>query len=62
MLDNAAMSVITDNDTILRLAAAIVCGGVIELARDLRRMPTGFRTMAIVSLGVPRCCRRLKDG
>jgi putative Mg2+ transporter-C (MgtC) family protein len=51
MLDNAAMSAITDSDIILRLVTAIICGGVIGFARDLRRMPTGFRTMAIVSLG-----------
>ena len=30
---------------------AVLCGGAIGLERDLRRMPTGFRTMAIVSLG-----------
>ncbi len=51
MPDNAAMSVITDSDVILRFVTAIVCGGAIGLERDLRRMPTGFRTMAIVSLG-----------
>jgi putative Mg2+ transporter-C (MgtC) family protein len=49
--DNASMSVITDSDVIVRLVAAIGCGGVIGLERDLRRLPTGFRTMAIVSLG-----------
>jgi putative Mg2+ transporter-C (MgtC) family protein len=38
-------------DIILRMVAAVFCGGFIGLERDLRRMPTGFRTMAIVSLG-----------
>ncbi len=41
----------TEYEVVLRFAAAIVCGGAIGLERDLRRMPTGFRTMAIVSLG-----------
>jgi putative Mg2+ transporter-C (MgtC) family protein len=41
----------SDIDVVLRLATAVLCGGVIGLERDLRRMPTGFRTMAIVSLG-----------
>ncbi|WP_024276409.1 MgtC/SapB family protein [Hyphomicrobium sp. 802] len=38
-------------DIVWRMVAAVLCGGVIGLERDLRRMPTGFRTMAIVSLG-----------
>lgn len=38
-------------DIILRMIAAVLCGGFIGLERDLRHMPTGFRTMAIVSLG-----------
>jgi putative Mg2+ transporter-C (MgtC) family protein len=41
----------SDIDVVLRLTTAVLCGGVIGLERDLRRMPTGFRTMAIVSLG-----------
>ena len=41
----------TDSDIVLRFAAAILCGGAIGLERDLRRLPTGFRTMAIVCLG-----------
>jgi putative Mg2+ transporter-C (MgtC) family protein len=41
----------SDMDVITRLALAVLCGGAIGLERDLRRMPTGFRTMAIVSLG-----------
>lgn len=40
-----------DTDIALRFVTAVFCGGVIGLERDLRRMPTGFRTMAIVSLG-----------
>ncbi len=40
-----------DLDVLGRLATATLCGGAIGLERDLRRMPTGFRTMAIVALG-----------
>ncbi len=39
------------SDIVLRMLAAVFFGGFIGLERDLRRMPTGFRTMAIVSLG-----------
>ena len=38
-------------DILMRLVASIFCGGAIGLERDLRRLPTGFRTMAIVCLG-----------
>ena len=41
----------SDLDVILRPITAVLCGGAIGLERDLRRMPTGFRTMAIVALG-----------
>ncbi len=41
----------TDLEVVARFTVAILCGGAIGLERDLRRMPTGFRTMAIVSLG-----------
>jgi putative Mg2+ transporter-C (MgtC) family protein len=41
----------SDFDILVRLVTAVVCGGFIGFERDLRRMPTGFRTMAIVSLG-----------
>jgi putative Mg2+ transporter-C (MgtC) family protein len=41
----------SDFDVVLRLATAVLCGGAVGLERDLRRMPTGFRTMAIVALG-----------
>lgn len=40
-----------DFDTVTRLGAAVLCGGVIGLERDLRRMPTGLRTLALVCLG-----------
>ena len=45
------MTAITDFDVVLRMVVAILCGGAIGLERDLRRLPTGFRTMAIVCLG-----------
>jgi putative Mg2+ transporter-C (MgtC) family protein len=35
----------------LRLAVAMVLGAVVGLERELQRMPAGFRTHAIVSLG-----------
>ncbi len=38
-------------DVVLRLSTAVFCGGVIGLERDLRRMPTGLRTLALVCLG-----------
>lgn len=38
-------------DTMSRLGAAVLFGGVIGLERDLRRMPTGLRTLALVCLG-----------
>ena len=40
-----------DLDVIARLGMAVVCGGAIGLERDLRRMPTGLRTLALVCLG-----------
>lgn len=40
-----------DVDVLARLGAAVLCGGVIGLERDLRRMPTGLRTLALVCLG-----------
>ncbi|MET0406750.1 MAG: MgtC/SapB family protein [Hyphomicrobium sp.] len=45
------MTTLSDYEVVLSLITAIVCGGCIGLERDLRRMPTGFRTMAIVCLG-----------
>ncbi len=41
----------TDLDTVMRLATAVLCGGAIGLERDLRQMPTGLRTLALVCLG-----------
>lgn len=41
----------TDSDIILRLGAAVLCGGLIGVERDFRNMPTGFRTLALVCLG-----------
>lgn len=41
----------TDLDLVMRLGAAVLCGGVIGLERDWRNMPTGFRTLSIVCLG-----------
>ena len=41
----------TDLETVARLAMAVACGGAIGLERDLRRMPTGLRTLALVCLG-----------
>ena len=40
-----------DFDTISRLGAAVLCGALIGLERDWRRMPTGLRTLALVCLG-----------
>lgn len=40
-----------DFETLSRLGAAVLFGGVIGLERDLRRMPTGLRTLALVCLG-----------
>jgi putative Mg2+ transporter-C (MgtC) family protein len=45
------MNIPADHDVVLRLVTAVLCGGFIGLERDLRRMPTGFRTLAIVCLG-----------
>ncbi len=45
------MTIPSNYEIVLRLLTAVLYGGFIGLERDLRRMPTGFRTMAIVSLG-----------
>ncbi len=41
----------TELDLTMRLIAALVLGGVIGWERELQRMPAGFRTHALVSLG-----------
>ena len=41
----------TQLDLTVRLVAALVLGGVIGWERELQRMPAGFRTHALVSLG-----------
>lgn len=38
-------------DVLLRLGAAVLCGGAIGFERDMRGIPTGLRTLALVSLG-----------
>lgn len=38
-------------EVVLRMVAAVACGGAIGLERDWRRMPTGLRTLALVCLG-----------
>ena len=38
-------------EVILRLAAAMVIGGVIGLDRNLHHKPTGVRTLGLVALG-----------
>jgi putative Mg2+ transporter-C (MgtC) family protein len=45
------MDMIEWTDAIVRLAAATFIGGVIGIDRDLRRKPTGVRTLSVVSLG-----------
>lgn len=40
-----------DFDTMARLGTAVLLGGIVGLERDLRRMPTGMRTLALVCLG-----------
>jgi putative Mg2+ transporter-C (MgtC) family protein len=42
---------LNDFELAARLAAACACGGAIGLERDLRQMPTGLRTLALVCLG-----------
>ena len=40
-----------DLDSLLRMAAAVFCGGLIGLNRDIYGKPTGIRAHALVSLG-----------
>lgn len=41
----------TEIELTLRLVAALLLGAVIGVERELQRMPAGFRTHALVSLG-----------
>jgi putative Mg2+ transporter-C (MgtC) family protein len=38
-------------DVLLRLVAAVLCGGMLGFNREVRRKPAGLRTHALVSLG-----------
>ena len=40
-----------NEETALRLGAALLVGGVLGLNRELHGKPAGFRTHALVSLG-----------
>jgi putative Mg2+ transporter-C (MgtC) family protein len=40
-----------DREALLRLLAAVVCGMVIGINRDLRGKPTGMRTLGLVCMG-----------
>ncbi len=42
---------ISELDIAWRFAVALVCGGAIGIEREMRNMPTGFRTLALVCLG-----------
>jgi len=46
-----ALDVGTQLELTARLVAALLLGGVIGWERELQRMPAGFRTHALVSLG-----------
>jgi putative Mg2+ transporter-C (MgtC) family protein len=41
----------TETEIVMRFMTAILCGGAIGLERDLNKLPTGFRTLSLVSLG-----------
>lgn len=45
------LSLATQLELTLRLIVALLLGGVIGWERELQRMPAGFRTHALVSLG-----------
>jgi len=40
-----------DIEIMIRMASALACGAAIGLERDWRRLPTGYRTLALVCLG-----------
>lgn len=45
------MGVLTFTDIAIRLAAAVVLGGLVGLERERKHRPAGFRTMILISLG-----------
>lgn len=47
----AGIATAIDLDSLLRMVAAVVCGGLIGLNRDMHGKPTGIRAHALVSLG-----------
>lgn len=52
MLESAAMfRVMTPMSILIRLVAAMVCGGLIGLEREYKRRPAGFRTHILICLG-----------
>ncbi len=40
-----------DIEMMIRMTSALACGAAIGLERDWRRLPTGYRTLALVCLG-----------
>lgn len=42
---------LTTTEVVARMAAALLCGAVIGLNRDLHRKPAGLRTFGLMSLG-----------
>lgn len=39
------------NETFIRLALALICGGLLGIERGLKKRPAGFRTYMLVCLG-----------
>jgi len=48
---NAELTLQTQADLVLRLAAGLILGAIIGFERELHRQPAGFRTHSLVSLG-----------
>lgn len=48
---NPDLTIQTQVDLVLRLAAGLVLGAIIGFERELHRQPAGFRTHSLVSLG-----------
>lgn len=48
---NPDLTLQTQVDLVLRLAAGLVLGAIIGFERELHRQPAGFRTHSLVSLG-----------